>query len=300
MGSVVLGEKGAGGEGIGAGAGGFNFDVFAEAAGIDRGVHDFEDVKSKGGGGTRWPLVAKSACQVSEAEAAIVFAVAFDERDFGPLGVFSEEEFHGPAKGIWVGEAESAARAVDFDGRELGCPHIETGDERSTNAACEFQDSLDVGRSFDVDDGAVFRLTRDGAGREGDGSGAANASDGTKERNESGEVVRTHIEHRAATVLVIEFGIGMPRFVAMAHHKGGGGDRGADDAMIEEFSAGLEAGAEEGIGSTAEKAAMAAGEFDKGLSIVEFNAERFFVIDVLSGFEGAAGDVKMRVRCGEV
>src|SRR5262249_34321775 len=82
--------------------------------------------------------------------------------------------------------------------------------------------------------------------------GPGHAADGPEERDERGQVVRSHVEERAAARLVVEGRVRVPVFVAVAEHGGRRGDRFADRAVVDQLAAGVQTGAEERIGRTAD------------------------------------------------
>src|SRR5436190_631494 len=96
-----------------------------------------------------------------------------------------------------------------------------------------------MGWNIHMDDCPVQRLAGDGTLREGDTGCTCNSLHRADHIHQSRQIVRSHIEHRTTTWLVVKLGCRVPHFMSATEHKGGCRNRSTDDAVINQFPAGL-------------------------------------------------------------
>ena len=92
----------------------------------------------------------------------------------------------------------------------------------------------------------------------------------------------------------------MPGFGATTHHKGGSADGSTNPAVIDEFAAGLQTGAEEGVWSATDAHAFGFGVSEHFLGVGTGDGEGFFVVDRFAGSDGLQGDFAVGGGDGEI
>ncbi len=127
------------------------------------------------------------------------------------------------------------------------------------------------------------------AGRAGD---AADRADQVDQRR---QVVRPHVEHRAAADVVIELRIGVPALVAVTRHERRGRDRFADHAVVNQLAARLDAAAEKRVRGATEQQPVVARRGKGALTIGALHGQRLFDVDVLPGFQRHQVDLGVRL-----
>ena len=83
----------------------------------------------------------------------------------------------------------------------------------------------------------------------------------------------------------------------MAEHEGGGADRLADPAVIDQLAAGLPAAAQERVRGAAQQHALGLGGLDGLAAVLAVDRQRLFAVDVLAGRDG--GHVHFEVGLGD-
>ena len=157
-----------------------------------------------------------------------------------------------------------------------------------------------MGGGLDLDALAALGLAGNQPLGERDAGGTADACDRTQQIDQRRQVIRSHVEHRPAAQFVIEFWIRVPALVAVAGHEGGGRDRLADPAIVDQFAAGLDPAAEEGIGGAADKHAPGLGRGQRAGAVFAVDGQWFFAVDVLAGFDGGQVDLGVGLGHGQV
>src|SRR5262249_6114049 len=99
---------------------------------------------------------------------------------------------------------------------------------------------------------AMLWLACDGAFRKCDTSRTSDPLYGTQQTDQRRQIVRAHIEHGSAAVVVVKRRVGMPALVAVAEHKCRRCNRLADGAVIDEHAAGLQSSAHKSVWSGAD------------------------------------------------
>ena len=152
--------------------------------------------------------------------------------------------------------------SVDFDAGQVVRPDIKTGDHGGDRAVGEIQHGGQVGGVSTLMTVpylgwlVIVRVGEAGLGRTGD------ALHRPEHRDQRGQVVGAHVEHRAAADLVVELRIGVPALVTVADHEGGGGHGFANRAVVDQLAAGLDAGAQEGVRRAADSQALLCGDLE--------------------------------------
>ena len=199
-----------------------------------------------------------------------------------------------------LGTLRGAPAAVDFDARHVGGPHIEAHHERGDRAAREIEYPCYVGRDIYLDYGALLRLASDGALREADAGRACYALYRAKQRQESGQVIGCHIEHRPAADLIEELRIGVPGLRAVPQHERCGCDRLSYFARVNECAASLQSASHEGIGRATDEQVAAFRFKQHQPSILQVDRQRFLVVDRFPGDESSQGDGGIGGGDGEI
>ena len=127
-------------------------------------------------------------------------------------------------------------------------PHIETHNHCDNRAVLEFDCAGEVGRRLDGNPQTAHGLTRCDAFFKGFCRNRGDTFDGTKDIDERSHVIRSHVQHRTTTDVVVKSGIWMPTFVSVSAHERCPGDGSADFSRIQRLPRGLDASTEESIG----------------------------------------------------
>ena len=118
--------------------------------------------------------------------------------------------------------------------------------------------------------------------------------------NQCCDVIRAHVEHRAATDLVEKCGVRVPRFRAAGHHERRAAENFSDPSIVHHFPCGLESGSEKGVRCAAHKQPLFPGKVDHFFGILQMDRQRFFAMHVLAGIERCKADLSMDRRDGEI
>ena len=92
----------------------------------------------------------------------------------------------------------------------------------------------------------------------------------------------------------------MPGFHAMTGHDKATADRSTDQAPIDQFTAGLNAGTHEGVGCTADCEAEFLGKAYQFFTFFQIGAQGLFRINMLAGQQSSLGNFKMLIGTGQV
>ena len=92
----------------------------------------------------------------------------------------------------------------------------------------------------------------------------------------------------------------MPGFGTVRREECGRGDRLTDYAIIEQFAAGLQRAAQEGVGRAADAQSRFCREIDEQLAVGAFRRQWFFGVDRLTGVQCGHADFGVRGRDGQV
>ncbi|ENN84128.1 hypothetical protein RHSP_78414 [Rhizobium freirei PRF 81] len=264
------------------------------------GFHDLEHVQREAAIGAVRTVGADGMRHVGDAERAVV-AVGIGCGDLA-LGEFAAllQELHRAAETVRIGHDQRALGAVDFERHMLVAGDIEAHADLDDGTIGKGHDAGDMRRHMHGDVLAVARLAGDDALLARRDGKAGDLRDGAEQVDEIGDVIGTHIEHRAAADFVIESRIRMPALMAGAHEGGGAADRDADRAFVNDGAGRLVAAAEEGIGCRADAQALGGSGIRKPLAFGEIDAERLFRVGVFAGFQCLKTDGDMRLRDGQV
>ena len=298
--SAELAEGQAGGHGFGLFGVGLEGDFAAGAGGGVEGFHDFDDVEGEFAVEAVVALLGLlGKGEVGEAGAAAEL-VAMGERDGFPFALLGGPELDFAAEGVGVGDSEGAFGAVDFDEGHLGGPDVEAHGDGGDGAVGHFEFAAEMGGDFDFDLFAEVDFVGDDAFLEGDAGEGGDGLDRAHHDDEGGEVVGTHVEERAAALLIVEVGVGVPGLGAVTEHVGEGGDGFADGAGVDDLAGGLDAAAEDGVGRAADAEFAFLGFLEDLETFLVGEGEGFFAVDVLAGAEGGEVDADVGGGDGEV
>ena len=178
---------------------------------------------------------------------------------------------------------------------------VEAHRHRDRGAAREHQRAGDMRRDLDRHARSRKRLAGDDALGPRPRRNAADASHRPEKIDEVGDIIGSHVEHRAAAGEVIEARVGMPALVARAHEERGAADRPADQPFVDRTARGLMGAAEERVGRAAEPQALWPPRRRSGRrASASADAERLLRMDVLAGGERLQADLDMRLRDREI
>ena len=215
-------------------------------------LHHFEHMKRQLAAGAMRPAGADRLRHVGEADDAVVaVGVGALGRDFAPV-FGSSRQLDLAAEIVRVGNDERAGLAIEFD-RSVPVPRdVEAHCHRDRRSARERQRPGDVRGDLDGNARTRERLAGDETLGPGSGRNAADARHRPEEIDEVGDIIGSHVEHRAAAGEVIEAGIGMPALMARAHEERRAADRPADQPFVDGAARGLVGAAEKRVRRAAE------------------------------------------------
>ena len=185
--------------------------------------------------------------------------------------------------GIWLCHDEHTIGAVQLHTRTNGIPNVKAkgcGDDRTR---CKAHHTGDMGVDLDryglVHERQIARFGR-ASGHCRDRFHRA------EQRNQCGQVVRAHVQSRAAARTIVERNIGMYKFPAMAQHGHLTAGDSADGSCVNLLAHGLEAASEEGIGCTTHRQTLFCRQIHDLLALGKGCRERFFGVNVLACVQG--------------
>src|SRR6478609_3102079 len=147
---------------------------------------------------------------------------------------------------------------------------------------------------LNVDLGTLERLAGDQAfaahtrGRPGD------ARDGPYEVDQSGDVVRPHVEHRTASSGVIKGRIRVPALMTRTHESGSASHRLANRALIDELATCLVRATQKGVGRTTHAKATLVGSFEQRSCVGCRESHRLLGMDMLPRGQCHQADLYVR------
>ena len=264
-------------------------------------VHRLKDVECQLAGSTMVTLAfALRSGHVGYTETAAVFRVGARQRD-GLEGILPRQtQANRTAKRIRIGNRKRSLAAINLDARQFRRPDIKAGQDCTDRAAGKIDDAGNVRGHFNMDDVAVFRFACDRPLGKCQLRAAGHPSRRSKQAEKGRQIIGTHIKHRAAADLIVEFGIRMPAFVAMAGHERRGANRPADGAGTDQIDARLNTGTHERIRSAAKQQVFLIGQGFELTAILQTDGKRFFHINGLAGCQGLAADIGMIFGRGDV
>ena len=274
-------------------------DVTAFGRRLVNGVHDLKDMMPEPGVDAGFATIAQRRGHLRDSQPATALRVS--ERDVPPLRLATALHFDTAAEDVRIGHREGPFRTVYLDGpMKPGRPYVEAGDDRPDCAVFEVQHPRHVSRNLDSDRLSASRLALDGPFGQVRASRTGDPLDRSHQVHKRGQVVRSHVKHRSAALLVIERGVRVPVLVPMVEHKRGGGDRLADCAVVDKFAARLKPAAEERIRGAAERDALLPGSLKDERGVLDLDRKRFLVVDVFAGRDDGQAHVGMGLWDREV
>src|ERR687898_1657226 len=189
---------------------------------------------------------------VGEAYPPAVPRVSMGQGHIPPNACIRAPEAYRTVGEVGVGEAQGAFGTVEVDPGLILRPDVEGGDKGPNSAALEVHHAGDVGRGVHRDGGPREGFAGDSTLRERDARRPGDPPHGPHQGRERGEIVGSHIEHRASAGLEVEVRVRMPVLGDVAEHERRYGDGLSYDTLIHDLAAGLEAAAEKGVRGTAD------------------------------------------------
>ena len=179
---------------------------------------------------------------VGQTERPAVFRVREEERQLPPGAVLRAVQLHRAAEAVGIGAYQRPLRAVNLQARLPPIMNVEGGEQGAHRPAGKLQQAGHMGGDMDADGFAAVRL----AGNQPFGKGGAghsrNRGHAAEQVDQGRQVIRPHIEKRAAAPLVVKIGVGMPALMAAADHEGRRPHRLPDIAAVNQAAAGLQPG----------------------------------------------------------
>ncbi|MNJ36937.1 hypothetical protein D3C77_317420 [compost metagenome] len=111
--------------------------------------------------------------------------------------------------------------------------NIKTRDQGSDGSVLKLQRASDMSRDVDGDRFAVFFLACDNPLFVRFARYSGNRLNRSEQLHQGGQIVRPHIEHRSPALRIVKLRIGMPKFVATAHHESRRRYRAADNTVAD-------------------------------------------------------------------
>ena len=261
-----------------------NDNVFATVRGPSNRLEHVEDVVGERCARSMGPLTPDRPREVRDAGTPTV-RILVGECDVLEAVVVTDSD--GPLEMIWIREADGPLRAVEFVGRrgEFRSLDVETQQEVCYRPVLELDDGGFVRRDRDVDGFPPSGLACDRPFGERRGDGTGHTLDGADEGDESGDVVRPHIEERPAALVVVKIRVRVPRLVARGGPDCRRAERVADTTLVDERSTRLETSPEDGVGGRPDVEPFTACRFEDDLAVGDRSGEGFLDVDVFPGLE---------------
>jgi hypothetical protein len=209
--------------------------------GLEHPVHHLEHVLAERSGG---PQLRSAHRHVLQADAARGALVAAGHRERLPAVAAEAVQLHVPVEAVGVRDREGAAGAVDLDRVGRGRDRVEAHHERREHPRLVDQHPGDVRVGRDGDRLALAGTGADGPLGPEPARRADDRLDRAQQRHQRMDVVRAHVQQRAAAGDVVEVRLRMPALVPGRDHRGRRRDRGADQAVVDRRAGRLRAGAE--------------------------------------------------------
>ncbi len=243
---------------------------------------------------------AQGVGHVRHPDAAVLLGVPVAQRHLLPLTAAGQIHPHRTVEAVGVGHRQCALGAVDLDGRELGGPHVEGRRDRPDGTVGELEDGGGVCGALDVDDLPVLGLAGDPPLQEGGLGHSGHTVDRSDEVHQRRQIVRPHVEQWPASGLVVELGVRMPVLVAVAHHVGAGGDRLADEPIVDDLATRLDPPTEEGVRGAADQEPPGFGQGQHPLAVLSVHGEGLLAVGGLARLQSGQRHLGVRVGDGEV
>ena len=263
-------------------------------------AHDVENMAGQFAGATVGASRLNACRHVRQADAAHVVVV--DENpvllDDPSVRDARLAEADIARKLVWIREMQRALRAVQFNVVQIAVlPDVETCRQIDDGAAGEFENRRDVRIDFDRKTLSCVHAAADTRVRR-TGGHADDAFHRAKQIDERRDVVRPHVEQRAAAMLVVEAGRGMPMLMAVVQHEGVACDDASDHPVVQQHASELMAAAHERVRSATDMQSFPFRRLHDLQAGCQIQPERFFGIDVLAVFQGTQLNVRVGLgRC---
>src|SRR5215218_1687771 len=161
-------------------------------------------------------------------------------------------ESYGTVGEVGVRESQGAFGSVEVDPGLRLRPDVESRDQGTHGAALEVHHPGNVGRGVHRDGGPREWFARDRTLGERDARRPGDPPHWTHQGCERGQVIGSHVEHRAGAWLEVEIGVWVPVLWTVAEHERRYGDRLPYDPLVHNLAAGLEPTTEKGVGGAAD------------------------------------------------
>src|SRR4029077_20062643 len=160
-------------------------------------------------------------------------------------------------------------------------------------AALEFDQGRHECGCADLEGLARPRPTVRGARRIKDARHAGDAPDWAEQADERGDVVRPHIEERAAAGLVEEPRIWMPVLGAATEHESRSCQRFTEFALADEAKTGLDSRPQKSVWRAPDLEAVGRCRVQDAATVVTRGGQRLFAEHMLAGAKGRQADLRM-------
>src|SRR5215203_5130531 len=228
---------------------------------------------------------------VSEPYPPGVPRVSVGQGNILPGGCVRAPEAYWTVGEVGVGEAQGTFCTVEVDPGLILRPNVEGGDKGSNSAALEVHHAGDVGRSVHRDGDPREGFAGDRTLWERDARRPGDPPHGPHQGRERGEVVGSHVEHRASAGLEVEVRVRMPVLGAVAEHERRYGDGLSYDPLVHDLAAGLEAATQEGVRGTADPEVSLGRHFQHPTPVLQAHCERLLGVYVLASLQSRQRDL---------
>src|ERR1700722_8409806 len=148
-------------------------------------------------------------CQFCNAKPSGVVAIVMRERDLGPVTVANLQAYRTTER-VGVGHTQASLCSMDLDEGKFRTPDIEARHNSSDCTVGELHLTGYVRRRIHFDQLTAFGLAPDDPFGKTRARKSRYGIDGPDQIDQRGQVVRSHVEHRAGAWLVIEGRIRVP------------------------------------------------------------------------------------------
>src|ERR671916_864210 len=234
---------------------------------------------------------AQGLGHVGEAYPPGVTRVSMGQGDILPGACVRPPEAYRTVGEVGVGEAQGAFGAVEVDPGLRLRPDVEGGYQGPHGAALEVHHAGYVGRSVHRDGCPREGFARNRTLGERDACRPGDPPHGPHQGRERGEVVGSHVEHRASARLEVEVRVRMPVLGAVAKHERRYGDGLSYDPLVHDLATRLETAAEEGVWGATDPEVSLGGHFQHPSPVLQAHGERLLGVYVLARLQGRQRDL---------
>ncbi|OQA29749.1 MAG: hypothetical protein BWY59_00103 [Verrucomicrobia bacterium ADurb.Bin345] len=201
---------------------------------------------------------------------------------------------------VGVGQAQRTARSVDLQARKRRGPYVKRQHQVDRRPARGLQERRKMRVRLDRKPLPAPRPRAEGALGVRAAADRLNPSNAAEHQRQRGDVVRAHVQMRAAAGLIVERGVRVPPLVPPRAPERGGGERPSDPARFDGGAGGLYAGAEHRIRRAPDRQAAPVRLGEYAVGVLKRQRQRLFAVDVLPGAECLERELRVGRGVGQV